>query len=400
MNEDVDSPDQESKGGAYTWATVSAYFGALIALTGVQLISPAYPQMQVTYALSDAEVGLISSTFLIPSIGSALAAGYLAARYGRRLIYAFALLVYGASAPVQMIVSTSEAFFAARIVQGIAFGAILPLSMIVLGDIVRTRDQLRAQATRNLTMGLGDTFFPAIGGLLIAIGDWRVGLVLQIFAVPVAVIAWRTLPAARAQRQTPSGSSAPVNRRIILSAPSVTLQLAGFLRFLFKFGLYAYLPLLLDRNGASPTIIGIALGLSSALTIAVNFAATRFDRLRAPGLLNFISLIGVGIAYLSLAMSTSLALHLIALTLFGLFDAILGLVQNTYLVMRFKSSQRSIITGWVGTSRNLGKAMAPVIMGLLVAGSGLQTTFLVIGLLALIAAPTSRSFRATNSRSD
>jgi sugar phosphate permease len=65
------------------------------------------------------------------------------------------------------------------------------------------------------------------------------------------------------------------------------------------------------------------------------------------------------------------------------------------MVTRFDVTERSIVTGWVGTSRNLGKAMAPMIMGLIIAGTDLRTTFIIVGVLALAVAPTSRSFRAT-----
>ncbi len=379
--------------GAYTAAALSAYLGALLALTGVQLIAPAFPLLQESYDLSDAAAGLLTSTFLLPSIGSALAAGYLADRFGRRLIYTLSLVVYGIAAPVQLFVTTSEMFFAIRIVQGLAFGAILPLSMIILGDVVRSRDQLRAQATRNLYMGLGDSLFPVLGGVLVALGDWRYALILQVMTLPLAWLSWKALPSASAQRAARGAKKPMIGRSVILSAPSIALQLSGFLRFLFKFGLNAYLPLLLYRNDVPLSMIGIALGLASFMTIIVNFAATRFGQLRAPGSLNLLSLVGIGVAYLVLALSTSLPWHLVALTLFGLFDAILGLVQNTYLVTRFDISERSIITGWVGTSRNLGKAMAPVIMGAIIAGTDLRTTFVVIGVLSLAVAPTSWSFR-------
>jgi hypothetical protein len=36
-----------------------------------------------------------------------------------------------------------------------------------------------------------------------------------------------------------------------------------------------------------------------------------------------------------------------------------------------------------------------MIMGLIIAGTDLRTTFIIVGVLALAVAPTSRSFRAT-----
>lgn len=386
-----------SQTSAYTTAALTAYLGAFLALTGIQLIAPAVPLLQDAFSLSDAAAGLISSTFLLPSIISALAAGYLAEHFGRRLIYTLSLIVYGLAAPAQLFVSTAEAFFAVRIAQGLAFGAILPLTMVILGDVVRSREQLRAQATRNLSMGIADSFFPMLGGLIVALGDWRYALLIQVLTLPLALLAWRALPSAAEQRTARKSKPLTTGFRLVLSSPSLMLQLSGFLRFLLKFGLYAYLPLLLYRNSVSVELIGIALGLSSVMTILVNLGATRFGSLRGPGILNFVSLLGMGFAYLVLALSASFPLHLIALTLFGLFDALLGLVHNTYLVTRFGASERSIITGWVGTSRNLGKAMAPVIMGAIVAGTNLQTTFVLIGLLALAASPTSLAFRTSRS---
>lgn len=379
---------------AYSVTALAAYLGALLALTGVQLLSPAIPLLQREFGLTDAAANFITSTYLLPSILSALAAGYLSDRYGRRVVYVSALVGFGVLAPVPLVFTTETAFFAVRFIQGTMFGAILPLSMIVLGDVVRVREQLRAQATRNLAMGLGDSLFPMLGGVLLALGDWRLVIVFQMLTLPVAVLAWRVLPTLGEQRLAGAAAGRTrVGREVILSAPAVSLMLGGFLRFLLKFGLTAYLPLLLVRNGASVTLTGVAVGVASVLTIAVNLVASALGRLQGTAFLNFGCLVGMGAVYLVLALTTSFPLHLAVLALFGLFDSLMGLVHNAYLVTRFDTSTRSIVAGYVVTSRNAGKAMAPVIMGAVVAFTELPTTFMIMGVLALAASPTSVGFR-------
>ncbi len=379
---------------AYSVTALAAYLGSLLALTGVQLLSPAIPLIQAQFGLSDSGANFITSSYLLPSIGSALAAGYLSARYGRRIIYAAALLIFGVLAPVPLLLTSETAFFAVRVLQGTMFGAIMPLSFIILGDVVRVREQLRAQATRNLAMGIGDSLFPMLGGLLLVLGDWRLVIAFQMLTIPLAVLAWRVLPTAAEQRIADGGEPRRrVGRDVLLSAPAVALMSGGFIRFLLKFGITAYLPLLLVQNGASTTVTGVAVGLASIMTIAVSLIASAMGRLQGTALLNMVGMIGMGSVYLVLGSTTDLTLHLVVLTLFGLFDSMLGLVQNSYLVTRFDTSTRSIVAGYVVTSRNAGKAMGPVVMGAIVAFTELPMTFIAVGILALAATPVSAGFR-------
>src|SRR5690606_40502541 len=94
-----------------------------------------------------------------------------------------------------------SALLAVRLVQGLAFGAVLALSVAVIGDIVPTgAPAARAQGRRIVVMAASEAVFPTLGGLLLFV-SWSAPFVLQVLALPLAALAWVTLPRAGTARR-------------------------------------------------------------------------------------------------------------------------------------------------------------------------------------------------------
>src|SRR5690606_8465694 len=95
---------------ARTWSTPGrvitiACVGASIVTSGVQGIAPAIPAIQAHFGLAAAEVALITSLYLFPSMLSALPAGVLADRIGIRPVFSGALLVFGIGAALLLVMN-------------------------------------------------------------------------------------------------------------------------------------------------------------------------------------------------------------------------------------------------------------------------------------------------------
>ena len=91
--------------------------------------------MQEALSLSEAQIGLFTGAYFLPSILLALPAGMLADRMGRRTVFSGGLLLFGACGLIMTIWHDSFAFLLTmRAIQGAAFAAVLPLTITLIAD--------------------------------------------------------------------------------------------------------------------------------------------------------------------------------------------------------------------------------------------------------------------------
>ncbi|NND02664.1 MAG: MFS transporter, partial [Acidimicrobiia bacterium] len=236
-----------------------AYSGAIVAQTGVQLIAPSLPVMRDALGLSDAQLSLVMSVYLLPAALGAIPAGVLADRIGRRRVFGWAMVIFGiAGIALQMSTSSFGLFLSIRFVQGLAFAGLLPLTMTILGDAYRGADLIRSQGKRSVAMLTGDGTLPIIGGVLAAM-TWQTPWLGQLLAIPfgLAVLFKMTDPPSLKAATRRIASIADFTR--IFKMPGVVaVQYAGFLRMFLKFSILTFLPVLfVDVRGFSPAFAGL-----------------------------------------------------------------------------------------------------------------------------------------------
>jgi MFS family permease len=363
-------------------------------MMGIQLILPALPAMQDEFSLSDGEVALVTSVYLLPSVAFAFISGLLADRFGRRLIYAVALGVFGLAGLAQLIVPSFAVFLLLRLVQGAAFAAIHPLSITMIGDMLTGMEQVSAQGHRVVAMSLGDTLLPVVGGAMVALG-WHAPFALQALALPLAVAAWFGLPAGKVAEH-----SAVVHVkelvRVLHNATTLSLQVAGFLRMFFKFAFMTYLPIVLvGGRGMTPTFVGVALGGAALCGTVVAALSGPLVRWVPPSRLMAFSLVLISGAFVGIALGgASPVLTLAASLAFGAADGGYGVLQNAAVTQAISDDMRATFVAATGSVRNFGKFLAPSLLGLSTLVLPLEVAFLLLAFLALLAlwtiAPLSR----------
>lgn len=372
-----------------------ACVGAAVATTGIQGITPAIPAIQEQFALSTAQVGLITSGYLLPSIFSAFLAGMLADRIGLRPVFAASLLVFGLPVPVLFLWQSFEALMAVRFVQGAAFGAVMALSVSIIGGVAPTgAAAARGQSRRIITMTVAEAVFPIAGGLLLVLG-WLAPFAVQIVAIPAAVAAWVLLPPLRRA----SGGTAKARTRDVFGAPSIVgVQVLGALRFIFKFSVLTYYPLVAADAGLSGIAIGFVMG-ASGLIAAVTAAFTerlarRWSSAKQIG--GSLGVAALSVAVMAVAVDPVLAV--VAIVLFGLQDGVYGVAHNVLVTELSPPGARSAYVGVTGTVRNVGKFIAPLSFGAVTLVLTVSQAFLVLVGVGAVSLLVARSVDDTLSR--
>ena len=372
-----------------------AYAGAFISLTGVQLISPVLPTMREALGLSDQQVSLVIGAYLLPGAFGAIPAGMLADRIGRRRVFGWSLVGFGAiGLAFPALGSSFEVFLGLRFLQGLLFAGLLPLTMAIIGDTYSGNALVAAHGRRLVAMSLGDGIQPIIGGLLAAVAWWvpwlGQGTAILFGAVVLTRMTDPSLPSAGKRRKL----EVRALWRLLRNRAIFALQYAGFLRMFLKFVLFTSLALLLvNERGFGTAFAGTVLGTSALSATAVAASAGAVTRHFRPAAAVAAGFTFMGFALIGYAtVSQPVAIFLVAVV-YGASDGLLSVFTNALITAVTSTENRATFVGVTGAIRSLGKVMAPVVVAVTVTFAPITTLLLACAGLALAATLAAFSMR-------
>jgi ACDE family multidrug resistance protein len=373
---------------AYVFLAFAAAVGTLF---GVQGIAAALPPLKSDLGISDAQLGLFTAAYMLPAVLFAVPLGYAADRYGRRRVFVSMALLYAVAGGAQAALTDYWALLALRFLQGIGFGALMPLSMTLIGDALRGAAQLRAQSHRQVAMSVGEFVLPLIGAALATL-SWRAALGAQAALLPLALAGAVVLADTRSEAV--EAGYARVLGEAVRQPGMPGVLTAGFLRFVCKFALIAYLPLLLvDARGASLAQAALVLSVASGVAAAVNFVVVAALRRVSASLMLCAAVVVVGLSLLGFALAPSWQIALAVAVAFGLGDGMLTVVQNALVTEAAPASVRAGLVAVSGMTRNAGKLVAPLAMGALILAVPVPLAFGLVGVATLATVPLLRPVR-------
>lgn len=362
-----------------------AWVGAAVALTGVQLIAPSLPVMQDEFGLTDSQMALVNSVYLLPAAIASIPVGLLADRLGRRVVYGSALILFGLCGVALVMVDDYTTFLAIRFVQGLGFAGLLPLSMTILGDAFSGVELVSAQGSRSVSMSIGDGVLPVIGGLLVGLA-WYVPWLGQAAAIPLGIVVLATMTEVSAVTDARRGGRAGIRDLLLLfkSVPVFAMQYAGFLRMFLKFCILTFFPLfLVDVRGLTPAFAGVAIGIAALAGTAIAALAGRLARIGRPTIWVIAGVLGMGVSLIGL-VSIPWPWAILGVSIaYGAFDGMLGVFINSFVTAATGAEQRASFVSITGAIRNLAKFAGPVVFGVMIVALPVGTSFAVIGGLTI-----------------
>jgi ACDE family multidrug resistance protein len=367
-----------------------AFATSIAAVSGATLLYPVLPVLAADLKVDEAQIGLTMAAFTAPAIVLAPLFGILADLYGRRWLLVFGLAVFGIAGAAVALAPSYEGVLILRAVQGIGASALLPLTIVLISDILPDELEIQGQGIKVALDRVSMIVLPLLGGAL-AILSWRAAFVPFLLIVLLALAAYLWMPeTGRPGEDSLRQYLARTTRAI--REPRLTLAFAtGFLRFFLDYGLYTYLPIIVAlRYGASPAVIGLLIAVSAAGSIVTALGIGRvYGRIATETLLAWAflaSAIGVGLP----ALGAPLWLIAIGLLLFGLGNGLISPLQKSLMTRRTPPALRGGVIAVDRVIQQVAKSAAPALLGLLLLVAPLEALFWVMcamsvaGTLALI----------------
>jgi predicted MFS family arabinose efflux permease len=355
-----------------------AFATSIAAVSGATLLYPVLPVLAVDLAVDEAQIGLVMAAFTAPAIVLAPLFGILADLHGRRWLLVFGLALFGVAGAAAAMAPSYEWLLILRAIQGIGASALLPLTIVLISDILPDDREIRGQGIKVALDRVSMIVLPLLGGAL-AVLSWRAAFVPFLLIVPLAVAAYLWMPeTGRPGHDSLKEYLARTTRAI--REPRLTLAFAtGFLRFFLDYGLYTYLPIIVAlRYGASPAVIGLLIAVSAvgsimtAISIGHIYGRVATEKLLA--LAFFVSAIGVGLP----ALGAPVWAIGIGMLLFGLGNGLISPLQKSLMTRRTPPELRGGVIAVDRVIQQIAKSAAPALLGAMLLFAPLEALFWVM----------------------
>jgi EmrB/QacA subfamily drug resistance transporter len=176
------------------FATVGLVIGVFLAALEASVVATAMPSVirdlggEKLYALPFA-IYLLTSTVSSPLWGRA------SDIVGRRRLYLWGVVIFLLGSAACGLSHSMTALIAARAFQGLGAGALLPLTLTMIGELYTLAERSRVQSFISGVWGISGLLGPLLGGWLTEALSWRWTFYSSLpFGVAALVIALRALP--------------------------------------------------------------------------------------------------------------------------------------------------------------------------------------------------------------
>lgn len=184
--------------------TAAALLATYMEAVNISLPNAALPHMQGTLSMANDEVGWVFTAYIAAGAVVMPMARWLAGRYGRKLVFQSALAVFALGLVLDTLATTTIQFVLARIVQGAGAGALAPVAMVILLDVLPPAHHPRIGLAATVCFLLGISSGASIGGWLSEYYGWH-----SIFYVSLPLVGFIFLTAVLSLSEKKAEQSLP-----------------------------------------------------------------------------------------------------------------------------------------------------------------------------------------------
>jgi ACDE family multidrug resistance protein len=360
------------------------YAASLALMMGVNFIQPALPAMTEPFEISDSALSLVMTVFTAPAIVLSPIFGVIADIYGRRLLLAGGLILFGVSGTAMAFATSFTWLLVFRAIQGVGFSAVIPLTIVLIGDLLDGDEEISGQGLKVFLDRVGYMILPPLGGLLAAFA-WYWPFTLYIITVPLGFMTFFWMPETKGA--VTSGTRAYLGEMLKLTRhPRLLVAFsAGFLRFFLDYGFLTYFPLFLVRtHGISTATAGLLYVFFSAGAMITSSQAGRVAAGRDKAQVLFVAFLVSGIALAVVPFMPGVWLIGGVLFFYGIANGVISPMQKSLLTQNAPLEMRGGIVSFDRLIQQASKTISTSVVGLLLVTAELPTIFWMLGLLSLV----------------
>ncbi len=193
-----------------------------VAILNETTMANAMPRLMADFSIGERTGQWITTIFLLTMAAVIPVTGWFLQRVTTRTVYATAMSTFIGGTLVAALAPTFEVLLAGRAVQAAGTAIMMPLLMTTLMTVVAPSDRGRVMGQVTLAMSCAPAMGPAVSGLLLHFGSWRLIFVAMLpIAVGVAFFGMRSLENVGEPKEIP------------ISWLSVVLSAGGFATFVY-----------------------------------------------------------------------------------------------------------------------------------------------------------------------
>lgn len=360
-------------------------------MLGNIVMSPLLVDLARVYGVSGTRIGLTMTVYNAPTVVLMFFIGALADQLGRKPLLIAGMILYTLSG-VSLAFSTDYSVsLILRIVQGIGFALSTPIITAIIGDMYQGGREATAQGLRVSGNSFMSIVAPVFASSLMLI-SWRFPFLLFLALIPNILWIWIIIPHSMKVQTVPLATYFKSMFKVIRSPVMLVVNLTVLIRFLAYFGYLTYISFMgKEALGMTTMTIGIIIAAKSVLSLVGSMQTGRLSNKMHTAMVEIIAFLMAGAGLLVIGIWPSSGTLIVGSILYGLGDGILNAVLksliNTLASKDVRGGAIAISTG-IG---NLGKSLAPPLMGIVLAFFGVAAIFTVSGILSILAALVSIS---------
>ena len=190
---------------------IALMLGMLVASISQTIVGPAMPRIVAELGGIDHYSWLATAAMLVSAITVPIV-GKMSDLYGRRGFYLGGLVVFMAGSVLAGFAQNFWWLIAARAIQGVGMGTLMPLSQTIIGDIIPPRQRGKYQGLMGGVFGLSSILGPLVGGFVTDNWGWRYLFFITPAGRRLRLLRHQPLPPPRAHRRARPSSTRPASR--------------------------------------------------------------------------------------------------------------------------------------------------------------------------------------------
>jgi len=365
-------------------ALALVYGSSLALMMGFNFIQPALPALIEPFGLSDSALALIMTVFTGPAIILSPIFGIAADLYGRRHLLAWGLILFGLSGAAMAFAPTFGWLLAFRAIQGIGFSAVIPLTIVLIGDLLEGDYEIGGQGLKVFIDRVGYLILPPLGGILAAIA-WFWPFLLYFLAVPMGLCCLLRMPETKGTHHDDNWKYLKDMLRLTRHPRLMVAFCGGFLRFFLDYGFLTYLPLFIVRtHSVSTATAGLLYVFFSTGAMLTASQAGRLAAGRDKAKLLFFGFSVCGFAMVAVPFMPGVWFVGGALFFYGLANGVISPMQKSLLTQNAPAELRGGIISFDRLIQQVSKTLSTTVVGLLLVATNIPTIFWMLGILSII----------------